>query len=119
MLSRIYTLLEEGVGWRGQHRLALATGLSLLLVAGLPAATAVSAETDVPSFDAHGPGNEITDVPGIHVGQITRDAPPFLTGITVVYAVDGAVGGGVVPGGWPGSINLQVLQPGKNPRSRT
>jgi L-aminopeptidase/D-esterase-like protein len=61
----------------------------------------------------HGPRNSITDVPGIRVGVETRTDFPYRTGVTVVWAPQGATGGAFVPGGWPGSINTDVLQPGK------
>lgn len=70
------------------------------------------------SFDKTGPVNAITDVPGILVGMYTRTDPPYQTGTTAVWApgtpgVTGATGGAYVPGGWPGGVNTDVLQPGK------
>ena len=60
-----------------------------------------------------GPNNAITDVDGILVGQYQRVGSGYQTGTTVVWAPEGAVGGAYVGGGWPGTINTDVLQPGK------
>ncbi|WP_162784739.1 P1 family peptidase [Paracoccus suum] len=97
-------------------RCSLGVGTAIALLAAQIGAGPASAQaaTEAPRFDKHGTNNAITDVPGILVGQVTRNDPPFLTGVTAVYAPDGAVGGAIVPGGWPGSINVEVLQPGKN-----
>ena len=40
-----------------------------------------------------GPTNSIVDVEGLEVGHCTRREPPFLTGVTVVLAREGAVAG--------------------------
>jgi putative pantetheine hydrolase len=65
------------------------------------------------SFTTHGPRNAITDVDGIWVGSEGRTDPPYRTGLTLVWTREGAMGSVYVPGGWPGSLNYVVLQPGK------
>ena len=65
------------------------------------------------SFTMHGPRNAITDVDGIWVGSEGRTDPPYRTGVTLVWTREGAMGSVYVPGGWPGSLNYVVLQPGK------
>lgn len=65
---------------------------------------------------AHGTQNAITDVKGIRVGQYTRSDPPYLTGTTVVWAPESAVASAYVGGGWPGTVNTDVLDPAKNPQ---
>lgn len=54
-------------------------------------------------------GRAITDVPGIAVGHAT-DAP-HLTGCTVVLCEAGAVAGGAVFGGAPGTRETDLLRP--------
>jgi putative pantetheine hydrolase len=58
-----------------------------------------------------GPTNSIVDVEGLEVGHTTRADPPFLTGVTVVVARDGAIGGVDVRGGGPGTRETDVLDP--------
>lgn len=58
-----------------------------------------------------GPHNAITDVPGIRVGQVTRDEPGWLTGCTVVIPPPGTVGGVDVRGGGPGTRETDLLDP--------
>jgi putative pantetheine hydrolase len=58
-----------------------------------------------------GPTNSIVDVEGLEVGHTTRIDPPFLTGVTVVLAREGAVGGVDVRGGGPGTRETDVLDP--------
>lgn len=58
-----------------------------------------------------GPLNAITDVAGVRVGQVTRDEPGWLTGVTVVVAPDGSVGGVDVQGGGPGTRETDLLSP--------
>jgi putative pantetheine hydrolase len=58
-----------------------------------------------------GPTNSIVDVEGLEVGHTTRSDPPFLTGVTVVVAREGAVGGVDVRGGGPGTRETDVLDP--------
>ena len=53
----------------------------------------------------------ITDVPGISVGH--ADDPKALTGCTVVLCPEGAVGGGDVRGGAPGTRETDLLGPGQ------
>jgi putative pantetheine hydrolase len=58
-----------------------------------------------------GPTNSIVDVDGLEVGHATRTVPPYLTGVTVVLARNGAVGGVDVRGGGPGTRETDVLDP--------
>ena len=58
-----------------------------------------------------GPLNAITDVAGIRVGQVTRDEPGWLTGVTVVLPPEGTVGGVEVRGGAPGTRETDLLDP--------
>ncbi len=58
-----------------------------------------------------GPHQAITDVDGIRVGHVTRDEPGWLTGVTVVVAPPGTVGGVDVRGGGPGSRETDLLDP--------
>ena len=58
-----------------------------------------------------GPHNAITDVAGVRVGQVTRDAPGWLTGVTVVIPPEGTVGGVDVRGGAPGTRETDLLDP--------
>jgi len=59
-----------------------------------------------------GPGNSLTDVPGLRVGHATLAGDGWLTGVTVVLAgPDGAVGGVDVRGGGPGTRETDLLDP--------
>jgi putative pantetheine hydrolase len=59
-----------------------------------------------------GPRNDITDVPGIQVGQAERVGEGWLTGTTVVVPPsEGAVGGVDVRGGGPGTRETDLLDP--------
>ena len=58
-----------------------------------------------------GPHNAITDVGGLRVGQVTRDEPGWLTGVTVVVPPPGTVGGVEVRGGAPGTRETDLLDP--------
>lgn len=59
-----------------------------------------------------GPTNSLVDVPGFRVGQVTRDEPGRLTGVTCVLAPEGgAVGGVDVRGGGPGTRETDLLDP--------
>jgi L-aminopeptidase/D-esterase-like protein len=58
-----------------------------------------------------GPLNAITDVGGIRVGQVTRDEPGWLTGVTVLVPPPGTVGGVDVRGGAPGTRETDLLDP--------
>ncbi|PRY52918.1 L-aminopeptidase/D-esterase-like protein [Knoellia remsis] len=66
-------------------------------------------------MDAPTPGrlNAITDVAGVRVGQVTRDEPGWLTGVTVVVPPEGTVGGVCVAGGAPGTRETDLLDPTK------
>ncbi|MGZ0145758.1 P1 family peptidase [Kribbella sp. WER1] len=58
-----------------------------------------------------GPQNAITDVPGIHVGQVERLDPPYLTGTTVLHFPHPAVAAVDVRGGAPGTRETDLLSP--------
>jgi putative pantetheine hydrolase len=58
-----------------------------------------------------GPTNSIVDVEGLEVGHATRTDAPYLTGVTVVLAREGAIGGVDVRGGGPGTRETDVLDP--------
>lgn len=64
-------------------------------------------------MQARQPGthNAITDVAGLRVGQVTRDEPGWLTGVTVVVPPPGSVGGVDVRGGAPGTRETDLLDP--------
>jgi putative pantetheine hydrolase len=95
--------------------LLLAMIVGYFSTSAFASSTSRTADTK-PAFPRPGPLNAITDVAGIQVGQYTRTKAPYQTGTTVVYAPDGAVHGVTVPGGWPGTINTDVLRPSKNPQ---
>ena len=58
-----------------------------------------------------GPHHAITDVGGVLVGHATRDEPGWLTGVSVVVAPPGTVGGVAVRGGGPGTRETDLLDP--------
>ena len=58
-----------------------------------------------------GPDDAITDIAGVLVGHATRDEPGWLTGVTVVVAPPGTVGGVDVRGGGPGTRETDLLDP--------
>ncbi|EWT02663.1 hydrolase [Intrasporangium oryzae NRRL B-24470] len=59
-----------------------------------------------------GTTNTLVDVAGLRVGHATRDAPGWLTGVTVVVAPPGGVVAGVdVRGGGPGTRETDLLDP--------
>lgn len=64
-----------------------------------------------PGPDRSGPLDAITDVAGVRVGHCTRDEPGWLTGVTVVLAPPGTVGGVDVRGAGPGTRETDVLDP--------
>lgn len=68
------------------------------------------------TFPRPGKWNAITDIDGIQVGQYNRLDNGYRTGTTVIFAPDGAENGVSVPGGWPGTVNTDVLDPTKNPQ---
>jgi putative pantetheine hydrolase len=87
----------------------------------LLALAAAALESGCGGSDAHaqtareaGANNAITDVDGIKVGQYNQTGNGYQTGTTVVWAPEGAMGSAYNAGGWVGSINTDVLQPGKN-----
>jgi L-aminopeptidase/D-esterase-like protein len=53
----------------------------------------------------------LTDVDGVHVGQVTRRGDGWLTGVTVVLPPPGTVGGVDVRGGGPGTHETDALDP--------
>ncbi|GGK78848.1 P1 family peptidase [Ornithinimicrobium pekingense] len=83
--------------------LAAALTLPLASFAALPAA---ADEVGLP-----GEHNAITDVPGIHVGQVQSDVAPFLTGTTVVYTPEMAVASVDQRGGAPATKETDLLSP--------
>jgi putative pantetheine hydrolase len=87
-------------------RVLLLAALAFACIAGFNAASAQEPRR-------HGPDNAITDVEGILVGHHHRTDGNYQTGVTVVWAPGQAVGSVHIGGGWPGSINTDVLQPGK------
>jgi putative pantetheine hydrolase len=74
---------------------------------------AVSSVASAQETRRHGPNNAITDVEGILVGHHHRTDGNYQTGVTVVWAPRQAVGSAYIGGGWPGTINTEVLQPAK------
>lgn len=80
------------------------------------ATAALAAQPAAPpgTFPRRGKWNAITDVEGILVGQYNKLDDGYRTGTTVVFAPDGAENGVSVPGGWPGGVNTDVLDPTKN-----
>lgn len=87
----------------------IASAAAVLAFAVLPA------QAQIPGFLGQistGPNNDITDVPGLLVGHYEQIGDGFLTGTTVVYAPDGAVGGVDVEGGGPGTRETDLLDPG-------
>ncbi|MEM6455705.1 MAG: P1 family peptidase [Acidobacteriota bacterium] len=95
--------------------LALSTLLVVLFFSALPRASAAAPVTDdgapaaASRADAPRTKDGLTAVAGIRVGQHTRADRP--TGVTVVLAPDGAVGGVDVRGGAPGTREIALLDP--------
>jgi putative pantetheine hydrolase len=56
-------------------------------------------------------GGSLTDVAGLRVGHHHRIGRGWLTGTTVILALDGAVGGVDVRGGGPGTRETDLLDP--------
>ncbi|MFP5021739.1 P1 family peptidase [Pseudonocardia phyllosphaerae] len=105
---------------RSRHRARLSSGVAALLTAATVLTGCGSAQAGGSGTGGaaaaparHGAANAITDVPGIRVGQYNRVGGGYATGTSVVWAPDGAVGSAYIGGGWPGTINSDVLQPGK------
>jgi putative pantetheine hydrolase len=84
-----------------------------LLIAFAMACIASSSVASAQETRRHGPNNAITDVEGILVGHHQRTDGNYQTGVTVVWAPGQAVGSAYIGGGWPGTINTDVLQPAK------
>lgn len=101
--------------------IGFATGTSSEATAPHQADTQINAElaaqpAAAATFPRPGKFNAITDVDGILVGQYNKLDNGYRTGTTVIFAPDGAENGVSVPGGWPGTINTDVLDPTKNPQ---
>lgn len=102
---------------RTSTTVAMAAATAVLAVA-VPTAYAVPAGP-VQTSDARpvadvadtGPANAITDVSGLHVGQVQATDGGYLTGTTVLYAPETAVAGADVRGGAPGTKELDLLDP--------
>lgn len=58
-----------------------------------------------------GPRNAITDVAGVHVGQVDRRRDGYLTGTTVVHLPRMSITGVDVAGGAPGTRETALLSP--------
>ncbi len=58
-----------------------------------------------------GEHDAITDVPGVHVGQVQCSSPPYLTGVTVVHFPRMAVTGVDQRGGAPATRETDLLSP--------
>jgi L-aminopeptidase/D-esterase-like protein len=58
-----------------------------------------------------GANNAITDVPGIMVGQVQSDTPPYLTGTSVVYMPKMSVASVDQRGGAPATKETDLLSP--------
>lgn len=89
--------------------------LSTLLTAALTTswcaaalAPAASAEEVVGEPGEH---NAITDVPGVHVGQVQQDTAPFLTGTSVIYLPEMSVASVDQRGGAPATKETDLLSP--------
>lgn len=84
-----------------------------LLAAALTASSAVGVASPAQAQEVGEPGelNAITDVPGIHVGQVQSDTAPFLTGTTVVYTPEMAVASVDQRGGAPATKETDLLSP--------
>lgn len=108
-------MLRAGIAAMAIGALAVA-GVTQVLAAPSSSKGSAAAKRQASEFPRPGQNNAITDVEGIEVGQYTRDDAPYLTGTTVVFAPDGAENGVSVPGGWPGGVNTDVLDPTKNPQ---
>jgi L-aminopeptidase/D-esterase-like protein len=79
------------------------------LAAGVLLITTTPSTGQIAATRGTGTNNAITDVPGIELGHSTdRDG---MTGATVIFAPDQAVGGVDVRGGWPGTVETDLLDP--------
>ncbi|WP_202862975.1 P1 family peptidase [Ornithinimicrobium murale] len=85
--------------------LTAAIASSLCAVSLAPAA---SAEEVVGQPGEH---NAITDVPGVHVGQVQSDTAPFLTGTSVIYTPEMSVASVDQRGGAPATKETDLLSP--------
>lgn len=78
---------------------------SLCAVASAPAAVAQE------GVGQPGEHNAITDVPGVHVGQVQSDTAPFLTGTSVIYTPEMSVASVDQRGGAPATKETDLLSP--------
>lgn len=74
-----------------------------------PAAQLVQGYTPAPGLP--GRYNAITDVPGVHLGQVQASTAPYLTGTTVVYFPTMSVAGVDQRGGAPATKETDLLNP--------
>lgn len=86
----------------------LAAALTCPAVAAAAAAPAAAAEPEPGQPGSH---NAITDVPGVHVGQVQSDTAPFLTGTSVVYFPEMSVASVDQRGGAPATKETDLLSP--------
>ncbi|WP_262286900.1 P1 family peptidase [Micromonospora sp. MA102] len=89
---------------------------SAALLAGALMFSVVTVGVPGPAAAADTPGlpgryNAITDVPGIHVGQVQSTRAPYLTGSTVVYTPRMSVTGVDQEGGAPATKETDLLDP--------
>jgi len=89
---------------------------STALFAAAALFSTVAVGTAAPAAAADTPGlpgryNAITDVPGIHVGQVQSTRAPYLTGTTVVYTPRMSVTGVDQRGGAPATKETDLLDP--------
>lgn len=89
-----------------RKNLTIAVCLTLILVGSLGAQTPIEPAKQVKLAVVPGPLNAITDVPGILVGSYEKN----FTGTTVIYAPNGAVGGGNVVPIFPAAV---LFDPGR------
>lgn len=85
--------------------LTASIALQVCALATAPAASAVEV------VGMPGENNAITDVPGIHVGQVQSDTAPYLTGTTVVYTPTMSVASVDQRGGAPATKETDLLSP--------
>lgn len=95
---------------QSRHYTALSAALAVCLGA-LALAPAASGSTTTSEEGEPGELNAITDVPGIHVGQVQSDTAPFLTGTTVIYTPEMAVASVDQRGGAPATKETDLLSP--------
>src|SRR5690606_1239349 len=104
------------VHFRERRIMASMASRSTALFAAAALFSTVVVGTAAPAAAADTPGlpgryNAITDVPGIHVGQVQSTRAPYLTGTTVVYTPRMAVTGVDQRGGAPATKETDLLDP--------